>query len=251
MLQYGLPVPIGETKSLKDHWEVSGYASTYGTIDLGRDAVRVGAFDRWLSSGGKTRFLYTHRPDKVLGIHQEMKSDNTGLFTRAKISQTPLGEEVYTLVRDGAVDSFSIGYITVDSEKKDGVRHLIDLDLPEVSLVAIPMNPQAAVTAWKDWVSAFELTEQEPTLAEKAEMLGKALNELVEDTRGLLASVNGPLSQKKRDELGKLLTLCEGMDDVRASLKSVLFVPAGIVEARRLQFEMAQKRQRLARILGE
>jgi hypothetical protein len=90
-----------------------------------------------------------------------------------------------------------------------------------------------------------------PTLAEKAEMLGKALDELITDTRGLLDSVNGPLSQKKRDELGKLLTLCDGMDDVRTSLKSVLFVPAGIVEARRLQFEMGQKRQRLAHILGE
>jgi hypothetical protein len=97
----------------------------------------------------------------------------------------------------------------------------------------------------------MEVVGHQQTIAETAEYLGKALNELIDDTRGLLDSVDGPLSQKKRDELGKLLTLCDGMDDVRTSLKSVLFIPAGIVEARRLQFEMAQKRQRLASILGE
>lgn len=250
MLQFGNPVPIEDAKAMKGHWEVSGYLSTYGNADLGLDVVQEGAFDRWLSTGQKTRFLYSHRPDKVLGVYQDIKTDGRGLFARAKISQTPLGEEVYTLVQDGAVDSFSIGYITIEAEKKGRHRHLIDLDLPESSLVAIPMNPQAAVTAWKDWVSAFEL-EAEPTLAEKADYLGKALNELMDDTRGLLDSIDRPLSSKKRDELKKLLTLCEGMDDVRTSLKTVLTVPPGIVEARRLQYELDQRRTRLARVLGD
>jgi HK97 family phage prohead protease len=249
MLQYGLPVPIGETKARKDHWEVSGYLSTYGNTDYGGDVVEAGAFDRWLNGPNKTRFLYSHRPDKVLGVYQELKSDKQGLFARAKISQTDLGKEVYTLVQDGAVDSFSIGYMTVKSDNKEGTRYLKELDLPEGSLVAIPMNPQAAVTAWKDWVSAFEL--EEPTMAEKAEMLTKALDELMNDTRGLVDSIDKPLSVTKREELKKLLTLCEGMDDVRTSLKTVLTVPPGIVEARRLRYEISQRRTRLARVLGE
>jgi hypothetical protein len=80
-----------------------------------------------------------------------LREDSKGLFARAKISQTSLGSDVHTLLKDGAVDSFSIGYVPESFEFDEGgnVRRLKQVDLLEWSVVAIPMNDMAEVTAVK------------------------------------------------------------------------------------------------------
>lgn len=151
--KYWAPVPIGAVKAADgaDGWEVSGYAATFGNVDLVDDTIKPGAFKAWLGSGQKTRFLYSHRPEQVLGRVLELREDDKGLFVRAAISKTTLGQDVHTLLQDGALDSFSIGYIPqeVEHAEKGGVRTLVRLDLPEVSVVAMPANPQATVLAVK------------------------------------------------------------------------------------------------------
>jgi HK97 family phage prohead protease len=148
-LAYGSPLRITEVKAAGDAWEVSGYASTFGNVDLGGDVIHRGAFADTLAAG-KVRFLYAHDPGQVLGTVQELKEDERGLFGRFKISRTSLGQDVHTLLRDGALDSFSIGYFPKDFEfDDDGVRHLKAIELLETSVVAIPMNPKAVVTGVK------------------------------------------------------------------------------------------------------
>jgi HK97 family phage prohead protease len=149
-MRYGVPLQI-ETKRLDgDEWLVEGYASTYDR-DLGDDVVVPGAFTKSLGGGRPVRFLFSHDPSQVLGTVQELAEDEKGLRGRFKISQTALGKDVHTLLRDGAIDSFSIGYLPVDFEhdRKAGVRKLTEVDLLEVSLVSMPMNPAAVVTGVK------------------------------------------------------------------------------------------------------
>jgi HK97 family phage prohead protease len=149
-LAFGAPLRITEVKAAGDAWEVSGYASTYDR-DLGDDVVIPGAFQKSLTAGRPVRFLYSHDPSQVLGTVQELKEDEKGLFGRFKISQTALGKDVHTLLKDGALDSFSIGYLPTDFEhdRKAGVRKLTEVELLEVSVVAMPMNPAAVVTGVK------------------------------------------------------------------------------------------------------
>lgn len=152
MIQYGLNLPVREIKAAGDGtFEVSGYASTFGSVDLGGDVVMRGAFDRTLSSGQKVKFLFAHDPSQVLGVPLDLKADDHGLFGQFKISRTRLGEEVHTLLKDGALDSFSIGFFIddLDFDPETGVRLLKAIDLLEVSVVAIPMNPEAVVTRVK------------------------------------------------------------------------------------------------------
>ena len=149
-MRYGAPLQI-ETKRLDgNEWLVEGYASTYDR-DLGGDAVVPGAFQKSLSSGRSVRFLFSHNPGQVLGSVLDLKEDDRGLHGRFKISQTALGKDVHTLLKDEALDSFSIGYLPRESEvdKKSGVRRLTEVELLEVSVVAMPMNPAAVVTAVK------------------------------------------------------------------------------------------------------
>jgi HK97 family phage prohead protease len=153
-LDYGAPLPVAEVKAAGsgDGWEVAGYASTWDR-DLGGDAVSPGAFAAHLASGAKVRFLYAHDAAQVLGRPLELREDDQGLFGRFRISQTRLGQDVHRLLTDGALDSFSIGFIPRDFERdeKSGLRTLKSVELVECSVVAMPMNPQATVTAVKEW----------------------------------------------------------------------------------------------------
>lgn len=166
-IRYGAPLRIHEVKASGDGaWEVSGHASTFGNVDLGNDVIHKGAFTESLSAGGPVRFLYSHDPSQVLGTALSLQEDEKGLHGRWRISKTRLGEDVHTLLKDGALDSFSIGYIPRDFEVDEdtGTRHLKSVELLEVSVVAMPMNPLAMVTAVKaepqgegkaEWTAAF------------------------------------------------------------------------------------------------
>lgn len=154
--EYSLPLPIGEVKALPDDapdgpaYEVEGYLAAFNNTDLGGDVVLPGAFDASLAAGHKVRFLRQHDHSKVLGTVLALKADAHGLHGRFKISRTPLGEETYQLLKDGALDSFSIGYLPEEAEHKEGgVRELKALTLLEASVVSLPMNPRALVTAVK------------------------------------------------------------------------------------------------------
>jgi HK97 family phage prohead protease len=158
-VQYSHPVPIAEIKAASDgSWEVSGLISTFGGVDLGGDTILRGAFDETLASGRKVKFLFAHDQSQVLGTALSLKAEDRGLFGRFKISRTRLGEDVHTLLKDGALDSFSIGYFPEEFEfdPDTGTRLLKKIDLLEASVVAIPMNPDAIVTSVKSRLTMDE-----------------------------------------------------------------------------------------------
>jgi len=132
--EYGLPLPILEVKEAPaadgaaPAYLVEGYVAAFQNTDLGGDVILPGAFDASLAAGHKVRFLRQHDHSRVLGTVLALKADAHGLHGRFKISRTPLGEETYQLLKDGALDSFSIGYLPDEAEHKDGgVRELKQL----------------------------------------------------------------------------------------------------------------------------
>jgi hypothetical protein len=271
MLQFGLPVQVEDVKATDDGWTVSGYGSTFGNVDLGNDVVMPGAFKRSLQAGGKVRFLHSHDPRMVLGVAKSLREDDKGLFGEFKISKTKLGEDTRQLLKDGAMDSFSIGFITKEYEwtEKGEVRQLKDVDLLEVSLVSIPMNPQAMVTNIKSYLLSLGIDLDEPetvqaekvkvedadpvTLAQKARQLSGAFNTFISEARVLVDSIDRPLTHKKRTELEGLLGLCSGLEAVRSDLEHVLATAPStrLVDAKRVKLELESHRRRLAHILKE
>jgi HK97 family phage prohead protease len=231
-------------KAAGNDWEVSGYLSTYDNIDLGGDVVRPGAFDRWLASGEKTRFLWSHDVKLPLGPALELKSDKKGLLARAKMSKTSLGQDVHTWVMDGAVDSWSIGYIAREANPQGDLRELLDMDLPEGSLVSIPMNPKAIVTGAKGYTGE--------TIADRAANLKLLIEDLLSDTRAVAEAGPGPLNQTKRLELEALLETLSGLNDAHSQVAQILkAAPVSQVASKRLHYELAERRKRHASLLME
>lgn len=128
----------------------AGFAST-SDLDRGNDIVVKGAFSRTLAQrGAKVKLLWQHDMEKPIGKPTLLEEREGGLYIEGKISDTERGREAMTLLRDGVIDSMSIGYSVKEADYyEDGVRVIRDLDLYEVSLVTFPMNENARVTSVK------------------------------------------------------------------------------------------------------
>lgn len=128
----------------------SGYASLFGKVDLAQDVVERGAFAKSLKTRGAAgiRMLYQHDPAEPIGLWEEIREDERGLFVRGRLTTgVKRAREVRELMKAGALDGLSIGFRTVraKSDAKGGVRRILEADLWEISVVTFPMQPGARV----------------------------------------------------------------------------------------------------------
>jgi len=125
----------------------AGYAAVFDRPDRGGDVVRPGAFARTLSRAPKAvPLLWQHEPGRPVGTIEYLKEDRRGLRVIGRLSQSGAGREAAALLGDGAVSGLSFGY-RVRQAHGEAPRELIDLDLIEISLVTLPMQPKARIHA--------------------------------------------------------------------------------------------------------
>ena len=141
--------------------EVSGIAVPFNqTIDIGggwSERFEKGAVD--LTANVK---LFRDHED-IIGVVTEMEESDEGLLIRAKISETVLGNETLNLVKDGAIRSFSVGFIPVTDEKKDKTIIRKKVNLKEVSLVAFPAYDKAEVLSVREETNQEEISMENTT----------------------------------------------------------------------------------------
>lgn len=162
---------LRETKSVKelDDWavEISWYASTKDK-DRWWDIVEPKAFqsaiERYMTN---PIVLLQHKADKPIGIVESADIDDNWLRIKAKISQNTDG--VVDLIKNWVLRAFSIWYSVKDYETDvrelaDGTYDMTniikDLELYEISVVSIPMNPYALSKSVEDLLEVEE-TEDE------------------------------------------------------------------------------------------
>lgn len=126
----------------------AGYAAIFDRVDRGGDIVRPGAFARAVAAGPEgLPLLWQHRPAAPIGRIERLEEDARGLRVIGRLSGgSETGREAAALLKDGAVGGLSFGY-RVREGRGAGPRELVDLDLVEVSLVTMPMQPSARVHA--------------------------------------------------------------------------------------------------------
>lgn len=146
-----------DLKEVSDSGEFEGYASKFGDRDQGGDTVMKGAFKNSLRtrSAKGVKMLWQHDPSNPIGIWEEIKEDQNGLYVRGKLLvSVQKAKETYELMKAGIIDGLSIGYRTIKALRDDatGFRQLKEVDLWEISLVTFPMLQSATVTSVKgDW----------------------------------------------------------------------------------------------------
>lgn len=157
MKKANLTFPL-EIKSLTKR-QFEGYGSVFGNTDLGGDVVMKGAFSNSISeykrNDSMPLMFWMHDPSRVPGKWLDMAEDDNGLYVKGEFAQTPLGDEIHTLLTMDAVRGLSIGYQTLEADWTDEDTRLIkQVRLWEVSAVSLPMNPLAQVEHVKSQLSA-------------------------------------------------------------------------------------------------
>lgn len=142
---------------------VLSYPSTFGVEDAGGDIVERGAFKRTITAWGplgKNRIkpLYQHDPAWMVGKVMRLEEDSFGLLAETKFSDTAMGRDTLTLIKDGALTEQSIGYDIILADGDDNMkRHLRELKLYEYSFVTWGMNEVTPIIGVKTAAERAEL----------------------------------------------------------------------------------------------
>lgn len=135
--------------------KIEGYASTTA-IDRSADVILSSA---WTKSGGLNNFqrnpilLFNHNYDKPIGKVVAMGTDSKGLKINGVISKS--AGDVYNLVKEGVLSTFSVGFMIKDAEydkQNDGLI-VKDAELLEISVVSVPCNQDATFSVAKSFDS--------------------------------------------------------------------------------------------------
>lgn len=132
-----------------------------------------------IKSVDNVKLFYGHK--MPIGKVTRGEDTDDGFVVEAKISETPNGDEVLTLMRDGVLNKMSVGFAPVKDRKEEGVVVREEVDLKEISIVAFPAYSNA------DVLSVREETDSQPN--KEAQMSEETNNEIVE-VRGQLEDLS-------------------------------------------------------------
>ena len=142
-----------EIRSGSDGRTITGIVVPYNfeqRIHAGLTEVfRKGAFADVVRAAHRVKLLIGHDTRKMpIGRATLLREQDNGLYAELKVSKTAAGDEMLELVRDGAVDQFSIGFQPLkDMKRADGVVERIKAHLAEISMVTFGAYGMAASVA--------------------------------------------------------------------------------------------------------
>jgi HK97 family phage prohead protease len=86
------------------------------------EIFRKGVFADVIRAPHRVKLLRGHGENNVLGRATLLKETDEGLYAEFRISKTREGDEALELVKDGALDQLSIGFMPIKNRKRaDGV----------------------------------------------------------------------------------------------------------------------------------
>lgn len=147
-----------EIRSDGDGRTVTGIAVPFGTRTPIREwgqsydeEFAKGAFARTIAErGDRVKFLDQHDSSRPLGRATLLREDASGLYAEFRVSKTSRGDDFLELLRDGAIDSFSVGFLPVPGtdDVRAGGKHIVrrEVKLREVSAVTFPAYEGATIT---------------------------------------------------------------------------------------------------------
>lgn len=203
---------LRETKSVQalEDWavEISWYASTKDK-DRWWDIVEPKAFqsalERYMTN---PIVLLQHKTDKPIWIVEEADIDENWLFIKAKISQNT--DWVIDLIKNGVLRAFSIWYSIKDYETDvreladwsyDMTNIIKDLELYEISVVSVPMNPYALSKSVEDLLEVEDHEDEESEEENDVEAIAEVQDEeKVEESESEEWKVEEKVEEKSIEE---------------------------------------------------
>lgn len=171
---------------------IEGYAST-ADVDRHGDVVTIGAWQKALENYLKNPIILAyHDHDDPCGRMVEHRIDDGGLWIRARISAA---SEVFSLVKDGVLTAFSIGFRIKKAEYKPDVDIFLisELELYEISVVSVPANQNTVFSLAKSFdtdldYKSFKLQFATASKSAESSPIQKEFNMTPEELKAMLAA---------------------------------------------------------------
>jgi HK97 family phage prohead protease len=136
--------------------QFSGYAATFGNVDLSGDRIIPGAFAKSIVQRKGDIDVFWGHPDPIFGSGEPIGStsfiaeDHKGLLlTVDLVTSTSRSHDAHEWIKfkmkRDSKPGLSIGFQTKDWEMDRDVRVLKEIDLHEASMVNFPANPRARI----------------------------------------------------------------------------------------------------------
>jgi uncharacterized protein len=164
---------------------ITGVAVPYGELaDIGgayQERFVPGAID----SVDDVKLFYGH--EEPIGKIVEGRDTEQGFEIIARVSDTPRGNEVLTLMRDNVLNKFSVGFIPVESDRDGTTITRTKVALKEVSVVPFPAFAGANITEVREEQTSADLepdNEQErESMSENMELEVRSVMDEVAELR--------------------------------------------------------------------
>ena len=187
-----------ETRSLELRLEnleertITGLAVPYG-----QDANIGGSYVERFAPGAidsveDVKLFYGH--ETPIGVVVSGRDTDSGYEITAKVSETSLGNDVLTLMRDGALNKFSVGFIPVSQEQDGSTITRTKVSLKEVSVVPFPAYAGASITEVREESPSEPeiITESESELENNIELDVRSVQDEVAELRREIATIATP-----------------------------------------------------------
>jgi HK97 family phage prohead protease/HK97 family phage major capsid protein len=189
-----------ETRSLELRLEnleertITGLAVPYG-----QDANIGGVYQERFAPGAidsieDVKLFYGH--ETPIGVVIDGRETDGGYEITAKVSETSLGNDVLTLMRDGALNKFSVGFVPVSQEQDGSTITRTKVSLKEVSVVPFPAYAGASITEVREETSSEPQTpkESESELENNIELDVRSVQDEVAELRRVVESSVAPVA---------------------------------------------------------
>lgn len=210
-----------EIKAVQEDGFFSGYGAVFGNVDWYNDVILPGAFSKtleeWASKNKFPPVLWNHNDSEPIGVYTKIYEDAKGLYVEGRllIDDVPRAKSTHALLKAGAIDGLSIGYITKKANKQtNGVRELVELGLGEISIVTTPANEESLITSVKSKLEGGELPslpEFEKFLRESGFSKSQATAIAGKGLRHLLSESEDEIQQAK--SISSALNILKGVSN--------------------------------------
>ena len=164
----GLAVPYGQEANIGGAYQERFVAGAIGSVE-------------------DVKLFYGH--EEPIGKVVEGRDTEDGFEIMARVSDTPKGNEVLTLMRDGVLNKFSVGFIPVEQDQDGSTITRTKVDLKEVSVVPFPAFAGANIT---------EVREDQPEEVEASETPEEERNSMSENIELEVRSVQDEVAELRR-----------------------------------------------------
>lgn len=160
---------------------IAGIAWPWGAPDRVGDVFERGAFGALPAT---LPMLANHDQAEVVGVWEQFAETAEGFEVKGRllIEDVARAREMRALVKAGAITGLSVGFVTKSAEPmRPRGRRIKSAELVEISLCAIPMNPNSRITTAKAATAATKESEMaEETGAANTAEIEQKMNQIAE-----------------------------------------------------------------------